>query len=82
MNKTPIIISFEKLGRQWADGLAYCDDRAIKIDSRLKGYNLFYTLIHEIMHIQNPKWSEIKVEGHSKEMALLLWEQNYRRVDQ
>lgn len=80
-NKKPISISYEMLGRSRAWGLAYKEDRDIEIDARLDGFELFLTLIHEIMHIQNPAWSEIKVEGHSQEMARLLWDQKFRRVD-
>lgn len=74
-------ITHKKLGRFKAHGLAYCDDGNICIEERLRGQRHLYVLVHEIVHIQNPTWSEIKVEGHSKEMADLLWEQGYRRVD-
>lgn len=63
------------------DGLAFPGEKKIVLQDYLKGYNHFYTLIHEIMHLQNPKWPEMKVRGHSEEMAKLLWKQRYRRVD-
>ena len=71
----------KKLGRNKAIGLAYKEDGIIHIDERLKGIEHLQTLIHEVAHIQNPKWSEIKVEGHSAEIAKILWENNYRKID-
>lgn len=79
--KKPIIIEYRKLGREQAHGLAYTDDRKIIIDSKLKGKDLLETAIHEVMHCQNPKWPEIKIIGHSKELSDLLWEQGFRKVD-
>jgi Zn-dependent peptidase ImmA (M78 family) len=79
MNKVKQIIH-RKLGKERANGLAFCEAGVIHIDSRLSGYEHLYTLIHEICHVQNPTWSEIKIEGHSKEMAKLLWENNYRQI--
>jgi hypothetical protein len=76
-----IKISYKKLGKERAHGLAYKDEREIIIDPRLKGCDMLETLIHEIMHIQNPRWPEIKVQGHSKQMAKMLYQQGYRKVD-
>ena len=79
--KQPIKISFKKLGREQAHGLAYKEDREIIIDNRLKGFDLLETIIHEAKHCQCPAWAEIKVQGHAKELAELLWQQGYRKVD-
>ena len=76
-----IEIVFKKLGRWKADGLAWNEDNVIEIDSRLKGFELLETIVHEIMHIQNPKWGEIKIQGHSKQIAELLWDLGYRKVE-
>lgn len=73
-------ISHRKLGKHKADGLAW-PNGTIEIDERLVGLNHLETLIHEIIHIQNPSWSEKKVLRHSKEMAAKIWEQNYRWVE-
>ena len=77
-----IVIRYRKLGKERAHGLAYKDDREIHIDSRLKGVDLLETIIHEIMHVQNPKWPEIKVQGHAKQLAAILYEQGFRKVEQ
>lgn len=73
-------ITNRKLGRYKAVGLAYTDTGEIHIDERLKGYEHLYVLIHEILHIQNPKWSEAKIIGHSTEIAKILFENNYRKI--
>lgn len=81
MKKQPIKITYRKLGRGKAHGLAYKDDREMVIDNRIKGQELLDTIIHEALHIQNPTWSEIKVTGHAKELSNILWEQGYRKTD-
>jgi hypothetical protein len=79
MNKVKQVVH-RKLGKYNAVGLAHCESGIIEIDSRLKGQEHLYIACHEITHVLNPKWSEIKVEGHSKEMAQLLWDMGYRRI--
>jgi hypothetical protein len=80
--KDPIKILYSHLGHYKASGMAWTDDRVIAIDRRLKGHEHLETIIHEIIHIQNPKWPEIMVEGKAKEIADILWELNFRQVDQ
>jgi len=80
--KTPIKIIMSHLGHYKAAGLAWPEDRTIAIDKRLKGLDKMETIIHEIIHVQNPKWPEIMVEGKAKELAVILWELGYRCVDQ
>ena len=79
--KKPIKILEGHLWHYKAHGLAWTDKRTIAIDKRLKGQERLETIIHEIMHIQNPKWPEIMVEGKANEMAQILWELNYRCCD-
>ena len=69
-----------KLGRESAHGQAYKDSGIIEIDSRLKGLDHLDTLVHEILHIQNKRWGELKIQGHATELAKILWEQGYRRI--
>ncbi len=73
-------VTERKLGRYKALGLAYVDSGEIHIDERLKGYEHLYVLIHEVLHIQNPKWSEAKVTGHASELAKIIFENNYRKI--
>ena len=79
MNTVKQIIH-KKLGKEGADGLAFCEEGIIHIDSRIKGLRHLDVLIHECLHIQNPRWSELKIEGHATELAKILWEQGYRRI--
>lgn len=79
--QTRIKVRYRKLGKEQALGLAYQNKNLIEIDSRLKGKRLLTTLVHEILHIQNPDWSENKVEVQSKGMADVLWKQHFRKVD-
>lgn len=77
----PIEIKYRKLGRERAHGQAWKEDYLIEIDNRLKGKDLLETIIHEVAHVQNPTWSEIKVQGHAKQMADILWDQGFRKVE-
>lgn len=77
-----IEIKYRKLGKEQANGLAWTEEGVIEIDPRLKGYDHLYTLIHEIIHIQNPKWSEIKVKGHSQQIADILYSEKYRKIEE
>lgn len=72
---------YGKLGMYKADGLAWPEQRTIAIDSRLTGLRALDVTIHEIIHVQNPKWSEIMVEGKATEMAQILWDMGYRKCD-
>jgi len=38
-------------------------------------------LLHEFMHIRHPEWSETKVRKESSKMAILLWKQNFRKIE-
>ena len=79
MNKVKQVIH-RKLGKEKANGLAFCEEGVIHIDERLKGIEHLDTLCHEVYHCLNPKFSEIKVQGHATELAKILWENGYRRI--
>lgn len=69
-----IKVLHRKLGRAGGpkykiDGFAHIEKRLIELDTRLKGRAHLLTLIHEVMHIQNPEWSETKVIEKSREMT-------------
>lgn len=81
MTKKPITVKFSKLGKYKADGLAYADKRKIIIDSRLTGVELLETILHEILHIQQPDLSEEAVLRYSKETAEVLWKIGYHLTD-
>ncbi len=79
--KKPIKVVFSKLGQYKAHGMAWTEERIIAIDERLKGLDELDTIIHEAIHVQNPKWPEIMVQGKATELAQLLWDLGYRKVD-
>ena len=79
--KTVHSITYKKIARNKAVGLAYKDTGEIVIDERLKGFSRLQAILHEIFHCQHPKTSEIKIEGLSTEVAQLLWDEGYRKTD-
>jgi len=77
----PIKVTYRKLGRERADGLAWKEDRIVEIEERLGGKNLIETIIHEVTHCQNPNWTESMVTKMAKEMTNILWDNGIRWVD-
>jgi hypothetical protein len=76
-----IKITNRKLGKEQAWGLADAGLNSIELDSRLKGKRHLLYLIHEMLHIIHPDWSETKVVKVSRIMSKLIWDQKYRRSD-
>lgn len=68
------------LGRQKAVGQAYTDAKIIEIDPRQRSKKYLDTLIHEMLHVYNPDWSETKVTKTANEMTEIIWNKNYRRI--
>ncbi len=81
MAKKPIRIRFKKLGREKAAGLAYKNDRLIYIDPQQRGFDMLDTIIHEVIHCQQPDLSEEAVSDFATELADILWKCQYRCVD-
>jgi hypothetical protein len=69
-----------KLGKHKAQGLAWIDDRIIEIDERLKGKDHLEIVIHEVLHIINPKMIESKIIHQSRIIKDTLWKLGYRRI--
>lgn len=74
-------IIYRKLGKEKALGLAHGHDNIIEIDNRLRGKKKLEIIMHEVMHIHNPEWSESKVIKHSRALCNILWQQGYRCID-
>ena len=77
---TKIKVIDKLLGRQKAVGQAYSDARIIEIDPRQTSKNYLDTLIHELLHVYAPNWSETKVSKTANEMTDIIWKKNYRRI--
>ena len=79
-NKRKIQVVERPLGREKAMGLAWVGEDKIEIDGRLKSKQYLDTLIHEMLHIYNPTWSETRVAQTANEMTSIIWSKNYRRI--
>ena len=71
-----IKIIYRKLGREQAYGVS-SSDGIIEIDSRLKSKKHLEVLIHEILHILNPKDSEDMIIKKSVTLTKILWQEGY-----
>jgi len=76
-----IKIIYRKLGKEQAYGLS-SSDGIIEIDSRLKSKKHLEVLIHELLHLLNPKDSEEMIIKKSVTLTKILWKEGYRRIDQ
>ena len=70
-----------KLGKEHAYGIA-SSDGIIEIDSRLISKKHLEVLIHELLHLLNPKDTEEMVIKKSVTLTKILWQEGYRRIDQ
>ena len=75
-----IKIIYRKLGKEQAYGIS-SSDGVIEIDERLKGKKMMEILIHEILHLLNPKDDEKTIIRKSVTLTKVLWKEGYRRVD-
>jgi hypothetical protein len=75
-----IKIIYRKLGKEQAYGIS-SSDGVIEIDERLKGKKHCEILIHEILHLLNPKDDEKTIIRKSVTLTKVLWNEGYRRVD-
>jgi len=75
-----IKIIYRKLGKEQAYGIS-SSDGVIEIDQRLKGKKHMEILIHEILHLLNPKDDEKTIIRKSVTLTKILWNEGYRRVD-
>lgn len=69
-----------KLGREKALGLAYQGIGIVEIDPRQCERERLDTLVHELLHLLEPEWTEERVEASAAWLAQILWRQGYRRI--
>jgi hypothetical protein len=75
-----IKIIYRKLGKEQAYGIS-SSDGIIEIDERLKGKKMMEILIHEILHLLNPKDDEKTIIRKSVTLTKVLWSEGYRKID-
>ena len=75
-----IKIIYRKLGKEQAYGIS-SSDGVIEIDERLKGKKHCEILIHEILHLLNPKDDEKTIIRKSVTLTKVLWKEGYRKID-
>jgi hypothetical protein len=81
-------------GRYWTlttanipgyDGLVENDSRVVRkhiwINRKLKGKALLGAIIHELLHIIEPRWSEDVVLELEEDLTKILWDLGYRSTD-
>lgn len=73
-------VVFRRLGREKAWGQATIGEGLIEIDPRLGAKRQLEVLCHEQVHLTFPEMSESQVDRAGKDLAAVLWDQNYRRV--
>ena len=76
----PVKVVWRKLGRERAWGQATIGEDLIEIDPRLGAKRQLEVLCHEQIHLTFPEMSEAQVDRAGKDLAAVLWDQNYRRV--
>ena len=75
-----IKIIYRKLGQEQAYGIS-SSDGVIEIDERLRGKKAMEILIHELLHLTNPKDDEKTIIRKSVTLTKVLWNEGYRKID-
>lgn len=73
-------VVYRRLGREKAWGQATIGEGLIEIDPRLGAKRQLEVLCHEQVHLTFPEMSEAQVDRAGKDLASVLWDQNYRKV--
>jgi len=76
-----IRIFYKKLGRKKLWGEADHDKNLILLDERLHGRKHLEILTHESLHLLLPGANEDEIVRISTALTRVLWEENYRRID-
>ena len=78
--RSKVKVVYRKLGRESAWGQAFIGEDLIEIDPRLGAKRQLEVLCHEQIHLTFPGLSEAEVDRAGKDLAAVLWSQDYRRV--
>lgn len=80
MSRKKSKVVYRRLGREKAWGQATIGEGLIEIDPRLGARRQLEVLCHEQVHLTFPEMTEKQVDRAGKDLAAVLWDQNYRRV--
>ena len=78
--KPAVKVIWRKLGKERAWGQATIGEGLIEIDPRLGAKRQLEVLCHEQVHLTFPEMPEAQVDRAGKDLARMLWAQDYRRV--
>ncbi|NBV53708.1 MAG: hypothetical protein EBR83_09380 [Verrucomicrobia bacterium] len=78
--KSKVKVVWRKLGKEKAWGQATIGENLIEIDPRLGAKRQLEVLCHEQVHLTFPGMTEAEVDRAGKDLAKLLWAENYRKV--
>ncbi len=78
--KPAVKVIWRKLGKERAWGQATIGENLIEIDPRLGAKRQLEVLCHEQVHLTFPEMPEAQVDRAGKDLARMLWAQDYRRV--
>ena len=78
--KSKVKVIWRKLGKEKAWGQATIGENLIEIDPRLGARRQLEVLCHEQGHLTFPDKTEAEIDRLGKDLAALLWAQNYRKV--
>lgn len=79
MTKKRVKVVERSLGRENALGIAYADG-LVELDPRQDSREYLDTLIHEILHVIEPKWTEKDIREAAELLSTKIWKANYRRI--
>lgn len=69
----------EDLGKERAWGMCFYSKALIKIHPFQPEESRLDTLVHELLHMACPDWSEKKISRYATFLAKELWKDGYRR---
>jgi hypothetical protein len=77
---TKIKLVERKLGREKALGMAHHGDALVEISPNQSSRERLDTVIHETLHLLDPKMSEKQVNSYARRISKVLWKDNWRRI--
>lgn len=76
-----IKVVYSNLTKKDVWGFAHFDKNIIELHNNISGKKHLEILIHELLHLINPKNSEKKIVSDSIKITNVLWKEKYRKID-